>query len=315
MTDPRVTVIAGGVGAARFLRGLVRAVEPSGVTAIVNVADDVVMHGLNVSPDLDTVTYTLAGVDNTETGWGVENETWQAMETLERYGGDVWFNLGDRDLGTNLYRTGQLAEGVPLSQVTHAITAGWGIEAVLLPVTDDRVETKVTTEDHGEIGFQEYFVRLHRHAVPVTSIRFAGIEDSTPGPGVIDAIADADLVVIAPSNPVVSIGPVVLVPGVREAIESRRNTVVGVSPIVGGKALKGPADRLMRELGMEPSVVGVAEEYRDLVGTLVIDDVDAAEADAVRDRGLRCIVTDTIMRDAEVAARLATTIIEGVLGP
>ena len=314
MTDPRVTVIAGGVGAARFLRGLVRAIDPTGVTAIVNVADDVVMHGLNVSPDLDTVTYTLAGVDNTETGWGVENETWQAMETLARYGGEAWFNLGDRDLGTNLFRTGRLAEGMPLSQITGAITAGWGIEATLLPATDDRIETMVTTEDHGEIGFQEYFVR-HRHAVPVTSVRFAGIEESTPGPGVLDAIADADLVVVAPSNPIVSIGPVVSVPGIREAIQARRDTVAGVSPIIGGKALKGPADRLMRELGMDPSVIGVADAYKELVGTLVIDDVDAAEADAVRGHGLDCIVTDTIMRDADVAAQLATTIIEGVLGP
>lgn len=308
------TVIAGGVGAARFLRGLVRAIDPTGVTAIVNVADDVVMHGLHVSPDLDTVTYTLAGVDNTETGWGVIDETWQAMDTLGRYGGDVWFNLGDRDLGTNLFRTGQLANGAPLSAVTAAIAAGWNIEATLLPATDDRIATRVTTKDHGEIGFQEYFVR-HRHAVPVASIRFAGIEDATPGPGVLDAISGADLVVVAPSNPIVSIGPVVSIPGVREAIQSRRDTVVGISPIVGGKALKGPADRLMRELGMDPSVVGVADAYRELVGTLVIDDVDAGQADAIRERDMRCIVTDTIMRDAEIAAQLASTIIEGVLGP
>ena len=314
MTDTTCTVIAGGVGAARFLRGLVRAIDPAGVTAIVNVADDVVMHGLHVSPDLDTVTYTLAGVDNTETGWGVIDETWQAMETLGRYGGDVWFNLGDRDLGTNLFRTGRLRDGAPLSAVTADITAGWDIDATLLPASDDRVATRVTTQDHGEIGFQEYFVR-HRHAVPVTSIRFAGIEDASPGPGVLDAIADADLVVVAPSNPIVSIGPVVSIPGIREAIEARRDTVVGISPIVGGKALKGPADRLMRELGMDPSVLGVADAYRELCGTLVIDDVDAAEAESVRERDLRCIVTDTIMRDADIAAQLATTIIEGVLGP
>ncbi|MEM7285330.1 MAG: 2-phospho-L-lactate transferase [Actinomycetota bacterium] len=312
MTDISCTVIAGGVGAARFLRGLVRAIDPAGVTAIVNVADDVVMHGLNVSPDLDTVTYTLAGVDNTETGWGVEDETWQAMQTLGRYGGDVWFNLGDRDLGTNLFRTGQLAEGAPLSAVTRDITAGWGIDATLLPATDDRIETRVTTADHGEIGFQEYFVR-HRHAVPVTAVRFVGIEAAAPGPGVLEAISDADLVVIAPSNPVVSIGPVVSIPGIREAIESRRDTVVGISPIVGGKALKGPADRLMRELGMEPTVVGVAEAYRSMAGTLVIDEVDAAMAGTVEASGMDCIVTDTIMRDAEIAAALATTIIDGVL--
>ncbi len=307
-------VIAGGVGAARFLRGLVRAVDPAGVTAIVNVADDTVVHGLHVSPDLDTVTYTLAGVDNTETGWGVADETWQAMETMRRYGGETWFNLGDRDLGTNLFRTGRLQAGEPLSAITAAITAGWGIEATLLPVTDGRIETRVTTADHGEIGFQEYFVR-HRHAVPVSSVRFAGIDQTVPGPGVLQAIADADVVVIAPSNPVVSIGPVISVPGIREAILARRDRVVGISPIVGGKALKGPADRLMRELGMEPSVVGVAEAYRELAATLVIDQVDAGQTGAVEATGVRCLVTDTIMRDPEVAAALATTVIEGALTP
>ena len=320
-----ITVLAGGVGAARLLRGMVRAVPASDVTAIVNTADDVVLHGLHVSPDLDTVTYTLAEAGNPETGWGLAGETWQAMDALERLGGHAWFRLGDRDLGTHLHRTGRLAEGAGLAAVTAEIAAAWGLELTLLPMTEDRVATMVTlarcdeareesseqTSEQAsrEVGFQEYFVRLG-HSVAVESVRFDGAQESLPGPGVLDALADADVVVIAPSNPIVSIGPLLAVPGIAEALRSRRADTVAVSPIVAGAALKGPADRLMRELGHEASVVGVARIYRDLAATLVVDTADAGLADAVEAEGMACVVTDTIMSSPEVAADLSRRILE-----
>lgn len=306
------TVLAGGVGAARLLRGLVLAIEPANITAIVNTADDIVLHGLNISPDLDTVAYTLAGQDNTETGWGLIGETWQAMEMVQRYGGIDWFNLGDRDLGTHLFRTHRLAEGAHLDEVTAEITAAWGIGARLIPVTNDRIETRVTVADEGEIGFQEYFVR-RQHDVAVESIRFVGAETASPAPGVIDAIADADVVIVAPSNPMVSIAPVLAVPGVTEALQARCEATVAVSPIVGGKALKGPAERLMRELGVEPSVVGIAGAYAQIASTLVVDTVDAAHVDAVEKLGVKCVVTDTVMRTPDIAADLCRTIIETII--
>ena len=320
-----ITVLAGGVGAARLLRGMVRAVPASDVTAIVNTADDVVLHGLHVSPDLDTVTYTLAEAGNPETGWGLAGETWQAMDALERLGGHAWFRLGDRDLGMHLHRTGRLADGAGLATVTAEIAAAWGLELTLLPMTEDRVATMVTlarcdeareesseqTSEQAsrEVGFQEYFVRLG-HSVAVESVRFDGAQESLPGPGVLDALADADVVVIAPSNPIVSIGPLLAVPGIAEALRSRRADTVAVSPIVAGAALKGPADRLMRELGHEASVVGVARLYRDLAATLVVDTADAGLADAVEAEGMACVVTDTIMSSAEVAADLSRRILE-----
>ena len=316
-----ITVLAGGVGAARLLRGMVRAVPASDVTAIVNTADDVVLHGLHVSPDLDTVTYTLAEAGNPETGWGLAGETWQAMDALERLGDHAWFRLGDRDLGTHLHRTGRLAEGVGLAAVTAEITAAWGLELTLLPMTEDRVATMVTLarcneacdeisrDSSREVGFQEYFVRLG-HSVAVESVRFDGVENSLPGPGVLDALADAEVVVIAPSNPIVSIGPLLAVPGITDALRSRRADTIAVSPIVAGAALKGPADRMLRELGHEASVVGVARIYRNLAATLVVDTSDAGLADAVEAEGMACVVTDTIMSSPEVAAVLSRRILE-----
>ncbi len=303
-----ITVLAGGVGAARLLAGLVQVVPPSEVTAVVNTGDDVVMHGLHISPDLDTVTYTLAGADNPETGWGLAGETWQAMGSLGRYGGDTWFNLGDLDLGTHLYRTGNLASGVGLAEITAAITAGWGLEPMLLPMTEDRVATMVTLAGGDEVGFQEYFVRL-RHDVPVSSVRFDGAEASSPGPGVLEAITGADVVVVAPSNPIVSIGPLLAVPGIADAVRARRDHTVAVSPIISGAALKGPADRLMRELGHEASVVGVARIYRDIASCLVIDSADADLAGTVEAEGMACVVTDTVMSSPEVAADLAKVVL------
>ena len=298
------TVLAGGVGAARYLRGALEAFDPTTVTAIVNVGDDVTLHGLRISPDLDTCTYTLAGAIDPEQGWGLVNESWQAMTELGRYGGENWFSLGDRDLGTHLFRTGRLQAGASLTEVTREIASTWGLACQLLPVTDAPVETRVTLVDGTEIGFQEYFVRL-QHGVEVRSVRFAGAADAAPTPLAMEAIRHAHTLVIAPSNPVVSIGPILAIPGVAAAVTARRDRNVAVSPIVGGKALKGPADRMLRELGEEATVVGVARRYRDLAATLVIDDVDAHLIDEIETVGMRAIAMPTIMSEPGVAAALA----------
>jgi LPPG:FO 2-phospho-L-lactate transferase len=275
----------------------------------VNVGDDVELHGLHISPDLDTITYTLAGAIDPERGWGLAGETWHAMESLARFPrARTWFNLGDRDLATHLYRTDRLRAGATLSEVSQEIADAWSLGLRLLPVTDDRLQTRVTVEGEGEIGFQEYFVQ-RQHGVPVTSVRFDGAEAAGPAPGVLEAIASAERVVIAPSNPLVSIDPVLAVPGVRSAVEARRADAVAVSPIVAGAALKGPADRLLRELGHEASVVGVARLYAPLVATLVIDEADTEHADAVAAEGLRCVVAPTIMRGPAEAAALATVVL------
>ena len=305
-----IVALAGGVGAARLLRGLVRVVAPADVTAVVNTGDDVVLHGLHVSPDLDTVTYTLAEAVNDETGWGLAGETWTVMDALERFGVETWFRLGDRDLATHLYRTTRLAAGAPLSSVTAEIARGWGLDVRLLPMTDDRVETRVTVGGT-EIGFQDYFVR-RRHSVAVERIRFAGAEQARPAPGVVDALGTADVVVVCPSNPLLSIAPLLAVPGLRDAVEARRSHTVAVSPIVGGVALKGPADRLLTELGHETSVVGVARLYASLAATLVIDEADARLAGAVEDAGMRCVVAPAVMHDPAAAAALAKTVLDCV---
>jgi len=288
-----------------MLRGLVAAVDPSSVVAVVNTGDDVVLHGLHVSPDLDTVTYTLSGAINDETGWGLVGETWDAMDALERYGaGLTWFRLGDRDLATHLYRTHRLHEGAPLSTVTAEIVAAWNLRLRLLPMTDDRVETRVDVVDEGEIGFQEYFVG-RRHAVPARGVRYAGADEARPAPGVLGALGAAEMILICPSNPILSIAPLLAVPGVRTAVEKRRQDTVAVSPIVAGAAIKGPADRLLVELGHESSVVGVARLYAPLASTLVVDEADAGLAGAVEAEGMRCVVAPTVMYGAAEAETLA----------
>lgn len=238
-----------------MLAALLEVIPPEQVTAVANVGDDLELHGLHISPDLDTITYTLAGQINPETGWGLVNESWQAMDTLGRYGGVDWFNLGDRDLGTHLYRTHRLGQGATLSQVTAEITRAWKLGISLLPATDDRLRTMVTLAEGSEAGcevtFQEYFVQ-RRHSVAVSGVRFDGADRARPGPGVLDAIGQATRVVIAPSNPLVSIDPVLAVPGIRAALEAVRSNTVAVSPIVAGAALKGPADRLLRGWATRP---------------------------------------------------------------
>ena len=302
-------MLAGGVGAARFLAGLVRKVPPAEVTAVVNVGDDFEIHGLIVCPDLDTVTYTLAGAIDRARGWGLAGETWTVMDALGRFpGARTWFNLGDRDLATHLHRTDRLRSGAALSEVTAEVAEAYGVEAVVRPVTDDRLQTVMTVEGEGEVGFQEYFVQ-RRHAVTVTNVRFDGASDAQPAPGVVAAIESAERVVIAPSNPVVSIGPVLAVPGVREAVAARRDDVVAISPIVAGAALKGPAARLLRELGHEATVVGVARLYADVASTLVVDEADAGLAPGVEAEGVRCMVTPTIMHGPDEAAALAAAVL------
>ena len=305
-----IVTLAGGVGAARFLKGLRLVKPPRELIAIVNTGDDTVLHGLHISPDLDTVMYSLAGADNPETGWGLAGETWQAMAALERLGGPTWFSLGDKDLATHLYRTGRLAEGGSLSQITQELCAGFGVEITLLPMSDQPVRTLVTLADSGqEVGFQEYFVAL-RHEVPIDGLRFEGAATSTPAPGVLAALAEASTIIIAPSNPLVSLGPLWSVPGLADAVKARRPNVVAVSPIVDGAALKGPAARMLTELGHEASVVGVAKLYKDLAAVLVIDHADAHLASQVEAAGMRCVVTDTIMSSPEVSAALASTVLE-----
>lgn len=321
--EPDVAVLCGGVGAARFLRGLLEVVDPASVTGVVNVGDDSVIHGLHVSPDLDTITYTLASAVNPDTGWGLAGETWQAMEQLRAYaeaaGVDPadeaagWFSLGDRDLGTHLFRTSRLAAGASLSEVTAEITRRWGLDLALVPVTDGSVRTRVTLTDGRDLSFQEYFVR-EQHSVTVSEVRFDGADQVRPSQAAEQALVRADAIVIAPSNPIVSIEPVLAVPGIREAVEAGRDRTVAISPIVGGAALKGPADRLMAELDLEPSVVGVARWYAEVAATLVIDTVDAPLADAVEAQGVRCVVTDTIMSRAGVGASLATACLSAAMG-
>jgi LPPG:FO 2-phospho-L-lactate transferase len=304
-----LAALAGGVGAARMLSGLVAVVPPSDITAVVNTADDFRLHGLAISPDLDTVMYTLAGLSNVELGWGLAGETWTVMEQLERLGGQAWFRLGDRDLATHLYRTQRLAEGAALSEVSAELCAAFGVEVRLLPMTDSLVQTRLSVEGEGEIGFQDYFVG-RRHSVPVTSVRFDGVESARPGPGVLPLLGvEADRIVICPSNPIVSVGPILAVAGILAALQSRREDVVAVSPIVAGAALKGPADRLLRELGSESSVVGVARLYTEVAATLVIDTADEALAAAVEAEGMRCVVAPTVMSSPDAAAALARVVL------
>ena len=296
-----ILALAGGVGAARFLRGLVRVVDPATVTVIVNTADDDRFHGLAVSPDLDTVTYTLAGAEHPEQGWGLDGESFRVMDALDRYGEATWFRLGDRDLATHLYRSRRLEEGATLTEITAEIAGAWGLLPRLLPMSDDRIATRVTVRRPDGttevLAMQEWFVR-ERTAPPVVEVAFAGADTARPGPDVLAAIDAADTILVCPSNPVISIGPILAVPGIRDALVARRDRVVGVSPIIAGAPVKGPADRLMDPLGIEVSCVGVARAYAEFCGTLVIDTNDAARRAEVEAAGLEVVVADTLMRDA-----------------
>ncbi len=302
-----ITVLSGGVGAARLLAALVSVIDPAEIEAVVNVGDDFVLHGLTICPDLDTITYTLAGRVNEETGWGRRGETWRTMSALGELGGETWFALGDQDLATHLYRTQRLGEGATKSEVAREIAARLAVPITLRPVTDDPLATIVDTE-LGALDFQDYFVR-RRHDVAVTGVRIRGAQAARPAPGVLTALRDATRLVIAPSNPFLSIEPILAVPGVREVVSARRADVVAVSPLVGGRALKGPAARLLDDLGFAVSCEGVADVYREFVGTLVIDESDASSAATIRDRGMDVRVTTTVMANPDHARALARAVL------
>jgi len=305
-----VVCLAGGVGGAKLAEGLQAELGPD-LTVVVNTADDSERHGLLVCADHDTVMYTLAGLENPELGWGLADDTWNAMDAFERYGEEAWFRLGDRDLATHVVRTARLREGERLTIVCLELQARLGVSAAILPMTDEPVRTHVRT-DAGWLDFQDYFVRL-RQAPDVREVRFNGVEAARPTPEVAAAVEAATTIVIGPSNPIVSIAPILAVPGMTELVagaRARRARIIGVSGIVGGKALKGPADRMLASLGHEPTALGVARGYAGLVDTFVLDTVDAVLAPEVEALGLRVVVTDTIMTDDAARSRLARDVLQ-----
>jgi LPPG:FO 2-phospho-L-lactate transferase len=301
----KVVVLSGGVGGARFLRGLVDAVDPADVTAVVNVGDDLEVLGLSVSPDLDSVVYALADLSDEERGWGRADESWNALETVEALGGDAWFRLGDRDLGLHLVRTHALRAGRPLSAVTARLTAALGLEATILPATDETLRTWLDTPN-GSFDFQHWFV-ARGHRDPVDRVRFEGATDARPAPGVLEALHEADLILIAPSNPYVSIGPILAVERIRSALERRRVPCVAISPLIGGRAVKGPAAEMINRLEGGSSPAHVTQCYSGLIDALVID-----EADAGTDAGVRTIVTRTLMHDPASRRALAEAALDAV---
>ncbi|MGB6894424.1 MAG: 2-phospho-L-lactate transferase [Dehalococcoidia bacterium] len=298
-----VVVLAGGVGAASFLEGLVHVHDPRLITVVSNTADDDEFFGLHVSPDIDIVIYTLAGLVHPQQGWGLAGDTFACLDALARLGYDTWFRLGDRDLATHVHRTMLLRQGRTLSDATASIASALGLTVRILPMSDDPVRTFVRTPS-GEFPFQEYFVR-RRFADPVEAIRFQGAEAATPAPGVLEEIARARYVILAPSNPMVSIGPILAVPGIRQALRTAEARVAAISPIVGGATIKGPADRMLAGLGIDVSPRGVAALYSDFLDVMVIDSVDAPAAPSIRELGLQVAVTDTIMRGPAEKASLA----------
>ena len=305
---PKTLALAGGVGGAKLAAGLQSALPPENLTVVVNTADDFRLWGLHVSPDLDTVMYTLAGIANPQTGWGIRDETFDALEMLSRYGEDVWFKLGDRDLATHVLRTARLYNGGSLTQITVSLSSALGIRASVLPMCDEPVSTRVHTPE-GPLDFQDYFVR-RRQEDEVLGIDLRGIGGARVTGAVSEALAEAEVVIFCPSNPIVSIGPILAVPGMTEALSASAAPKISVSPIVGGRALKGPADRMMNSLGHEVSATGVAQMYEGLVDGMVIDRTDAAEKDDIAALGMKVLVTDSVMRDEKDRERLAREVLE-----
>jgi len=307
-----VVVLAGGFGGARMAHGFELLGDQVTLSVIVNTGDDLEVHGLHVSPDLDTVMYTLAGLANNETGWGVRDETWNASAMLERFGAPTWFRLGDRDLGTHIGRTARLGMGDSLTKATGLMSRPLGVRATLLPMSDDRVRTHIRTAD-GWLDFQDYFVKRH-HADDVLEVRFDGIETATASDEVMAAIGAAQVIVVAPSNPFLSVAPILSVAGILDALRASDAPVIGISPIVGREAVRGPAAQIMRSLGTDPSAAGIARHYTQtwpgLLDVLVIDDVDAAEAASVQATGLRARVTGTLIGSEKERRRLAQEILE-----
>ncbi len=297
----KILALAGGVGGAKLADGLARQHPTDQLTIVVNTADDFEHFGLYISPDLDTVCYTLAGLANPESGWGRVNETWTTLKSIAALNGPTWFQLGDQDLGTHLERTRLLKEGVPLSEITTRFCAAWGVTVRVLPMSDKRISTRVLT-DRGELAFQDYFVAQRCEPV-VRGFRFDVEGPAVPAPGVAEAFETADAIIICPSNPWVSIDPILFVEGVRPAMVQK--PVIGVSPIIGGKAIKGPAAKMYAELGVSPSATAVAEHYQALLTGYIIDNLDEAEAPMIRRKGIETLVLDTLMRNQEDRRRLA----------
>jgi LPPG:FO 2-phospho-L-lactate transferase len=300
-------VLTGGTGGAKLIQGLSQEIDSSQLTIICNTADDFVLHGLNISPDLDTIMYTLAGISDAAKGWGIDGDSFTVLAQLKELGAEVWFNLGDKDLATHIIRTELLREGRALSEVIKRMTTRLRIKATILPMTNDVVETRVVTAD-GEMSFQEYFVKYRWQPV-VKKVFYAGIENSRPAPGVIEAIRDAKQIIICPSNPVTSIGPIVAVPGIRDAIMKAGASVIGVSPIIGDAAISGPAHELLRAHDWEPSAIGVAKVYRGLLDELLIDRADEKLSDKIRELGIQVAATSIRMDSDEEKRRLAREIL------
>jgi LPPG:FO 2-phospho-L-lactate transferase len=306
----KLAALAGGTGAAKLLRGLSRVMDPRDLTVIVNTGDDAVIWGLHISPDLDTVTYTLAGILDEAKGWGLAGETFHALDQIARFREPVWFNLGDRDLATHLHRTRLLREGLTLTEVTRAVAQALGVTATVLPMTDQPVRTRILGPD-GWLGFQEYFVR-EKAQVEVRAVDYEGAALAHPAPGVVEAIASAEAVLICPSNPITSVGPILAVPGVTEALRTTPATVVAVSPIVGGDAVSGPAGRLMASAGLPVSAAGVARAYSDWLDRLVFDERDAALTAAIAAEGVRPVAGPTMMSSRAAEITLARHVLDAV---
>ena len=303
----KIAALAGGVGASKLLLGLYYTMDPRDLTVIVNTGDDITLHGLKISPDLDIVTYTLAGIVDEAKGWGYRDETFYALKRLAAFGRSNWFNLGDHDLATHIHCTAMLAEGKSLSEAAEAIRHAVGVKARILPMSNQAVPTMIAT-DEGELHFQEYLVK--RRAEPmVRGIRFDGADNAGPADGVLEAIRSADRIVICPSNPLISIGPILAVQGVREALRARKKSIVAVCPIVGGKSLKGPSDKMLAELGYEPSALGVAKLYADFTGTFVIDPADKAQGANIRKLGMKVEVVPTVMTTRSQKRKLARSLL------
>jgi len=299
----KITALAGGVGASKLLLGLSRTMDARDLTIIVNTGDDIVLHGLYICPDLDIVTYTLAGSVNPQTGWGLAGDTFHTLKALARYGRDQWFNLGDRDLATHIHRTALLAGGQSLTQVTDSIRRDWGVAPAILPMTDHAVPTTIVA-DVGEMHFQEYLVK-HRAEPPILDIRFEGVESARPAPGVLEALHGADGILICPSNPLISIGPILAVPGVRETLWQRRERCLAVSPLVGGKSLKGPSDKMLAACLLDPTSCGVAQLYEDVATAMIIDPADSGLCPDIVAQGMRPVLVPSIMHTDADKDRLA----------
>jgi LPPG:FO 2-phospho-L-lactate transferase len=302
-----ITALAGGVGASKLLLGLSRVQDPASLTVVANTGDDIELDGLWISPDLDIVTYTLARVVSRETGWGIDGDTFAALETLGRYGRATWFNLGDRDLATHIHRTALLRSGRTLSEAAESIRQAWGVRTRILPMSDQPVPTIIETPE-GSLNFQEYLVMLRARPV-VRGIVFEGVDRARPAPGVLESLERSSGIVICPSNPLISIGPILAVPGIREVLRDRRQDVIAVSPLVQGKSLKGPSDKMLRELGYEVSALGVARNYRDVAGSFVLDSRDASLAHEIESLGMSVVVGDTVMHGDQEKENLASLVV------